>query len=62
MELYLRFLHLTFTTFFACLLATATHYLSRPWFFLTALLALYTEFFPHSDAYPIWLFSMFTYW
>ena len=60
-ELYLQLLLWTFKTFSAYLLATVAHYLSRPWFFFTALLALYTEFFPLSisDAYFIWLFSLF---
>ena len=61
MELYLLTLHWFLTTSSACLLATVTHYLSRPWFFLTACLALCSEFFPHSisDAYILWLFSLF---
>jgi hypothetical protein len=59
-QLYCLLLHWAFKTFFNSVLATTIYLLCRPWFFFTTCLALYSEFYPRSDAYRPWLFSLFS--
>jgi hypothetical protein len=58
-ELYLLPFHWALKAFFNSVPTTTTYFPCRPWFISTAFLALYSEFFPHSDAYLLWLFSLF---
>jgi hypothetical protein len=58
-KLYFVLLHWAFKTFFTSIFKTTACLLSLSWFFFTACLALYSEFFPHSDAYILGLFALF---
>jgi hypothetical protein len=57
--MYFLLFNWAFKTLFVSICKTARHFLCLPWFFFTACLALFSEFYPRSDVHILRLFAMF---